>query len=60
MPGAENYTIYGKKMTTETNEQASNFNDDFYTPEWWDNWSRKNLKRKLKNFPKNYSQYREE
>ena len=47
-------------MTTESNGQNNYSNDDFYTPEWWDNWSRKNLKRKLKNFPRNYSQYRED
>jgi hypothetical protein len=46
-------------MTTNTNEQNYYSNDDFYTPEWWDGWSRKNLKRKLKNFPGKFNQYRE-
>jgi hypothetical protein len=47
-------------MTTDINVQTDYSFDDFYTPEWWDDWSKKNLKRKLKNFPKNYSQYRED
>ena len=47
-------------MTTESNRLNNYSSDDFYTPEWWDNWSRKNLKRKLKNIPRNYSQYRED
>jgi hypothetical protein len=43
-------------MTTESDRQTYYSSNDFYTPDWWNDWSRKNLKRKLKEFSRRLKQ----
>jgi hypothetical protein len=43
-------------MTTVTNRQTLYLIDNFYSPDWWDGWAKKNLRRKLREFSRNLNQ----
>jgi hypothetical protein len=46
-------------MTTGIYGQADYSEGNFYTPDWWGNWSKKNLKRKIIIFHRNLKQQEE-
>jgi hypothetical protein len=46
-------------MTAESNPQTYN-TSTFHTPEWWEDWSKKNYKRKSKEFSRKLKKERED
>ena len=43
-------------MTTEMTGQMYYSIGDFYTPDWWDEWQGKNLRKKIKTLSKRLKQ----